>query len=70
MQEDAQEMTPIYIDCEPKWTNIVPMFIEWLEDPKASEGQKELARSEIIRCGEIVAKVRNEQRLGEGKKEL
>lgn len=41
----------ITIDCTPKWENLVPLFISWLQSGEPS--QKKHAREEITRLAVI-----------------
>jgi hypothetical protein len=52
-----------YIDIEPLWTDLAPMFCEWLEN--GTDEQKDLARSEIQKMAVAAAHLRAEQKADE-----
>jgi hypothetical protein len=56
------KMVKRYIDLEPKWVDITPQFIEWLEDKHADAKQKELAKSEIMKMAKLSDAVRQTQK--------
>lgn len=49
-----------YMDIEPSWEDIAPMFCEWLEN--GTDEQKALARSEIQKMAKAAAFLRAEQK--------
>ena len=49
--ERNRKMAKHTIDCTPKWKNLVPLFISWLQSGEPS--QKNLARDEITRLAVI-----------------
>jgi len=53
-------METISIDCEPLWTDLAPLFCEWLED--GTDEQKDLARSEIQKMAVAAAHLRAQQK--------
>ena len=55
----------IHLDIEPKWDDIAPYFIDLLEDNRASEQAKHMARNEIMKMAYICTKVRAMQKSGE-----
>ena len=55
----------ITIDIEPRWVDLAPYFIDLLEDNRASEQAKHMARHEIMKMANICTKVRDMQKSGE-----
>lgn len=55
----------ITMDLEPRWIDIAPYFIDLLEDNRASEQAKELARSEIMKMAKACTQMRAEQKNAE-----
>lgn len=55
----------IYLDIEPKWVDLAPYFIDLLEDNRADEQAKHMARNEIMKMAHICTKVRDMQKSGE-----
>ena len=51
-----EEKTEIidYIDITPKWTSILPAMLAVLENKKASDIEKGLIKSEIMRLGKAI----------------
>ena len=56
-------METISIDIEPLWTDLAPMFCEWLEN--GTDEQKDLARSEIQKMAVAAAHLRAQQKAEE-----
>ena len=58
-----------WIDCEPKWENIVPLYCEWLE--YGTDMQKEIAKEELKKIAVVADIVRQAQKQAkkDGKKE-
>jgi|13_taG_2_1085334.scaffolds.fasta_scaffold51838_3 hypothetical protein len=52
-----------YMDIEPSWEDIAPMFCEWLEN--GTKEQKALARSEIQKMAVAAAHLRAQQKAEE-----
>jgi hypothetical protein len=52
-----------YMDIEPSWEDIAPMFCEWLEN--GTDEQKALARSEIQKMAKAAAFLRAQQKAEE-----
>ncbi len=52
-----------YMDIEPSWEDIAPMFCEWLEN--GTKEQKALARSEIQKMAVAAAYLRAQQKAEE-----
>ena len=52
-----------YMDIEPSWEDIAPMFCEWLEN--GTDEQKALARSEIQKMAVAAAHLRAQQKAEE-----
>ena len=52
-----------YMDIEPSWEDIAPMFCEWLEN--GTKEQKALARSEIQKMAVAAAYLRAKQKAAE-----
>lgn len=55
-EEITDEKTEIidYIDITPKWTSILPAMLAVLENKKASDIEKGLIKSEIMRLGKAI----------------
>ncbi len=52
-----------YLDIEPIWTDLAPMYCEWLEN--GTEQQKALARKDIQKMAVAAAHLRAEQKAAE-----
>tara|TARA_R110002167_G_scaffold317716_1_gene523372 strand:- start:547 stop:720 length:174 start_codon:yes stop_codon:yes gene_type:complete len=49
-----------YLDIEPDWNDIIPMYCDWLET--GTKFQKELARKEFIKIGKVASHYRKKQK--------
>jgi hypothetical protein len=49
-----------YLDIEPDWNDLVPMYCDWLET--GTKFQKELARKEFIKIGKVASHYRKKQK--------
>jgi predicted RNA-binding Zn-ribbon protein involved in translation (DUF1610 family) len=58
----------IEFDIEPVWTDIAPLYCEWLES--GTSDQKDIARKEIMKMAKAVAHFRAKQKEREQQKEM
>jgi len=52
----------ITLDIEPRWIDLAPYFIDLLEDNRADEKAKELARSNIMQMAKALTHFRRIQK--------
>jgi len=57
---DTKEI--IMLDIEPRWIDLAPYFIDLLEDNRADEKAKELARSNIMQMAKALTHFRRIQK--------
>ena len=57
---DTKEI--ITLDIEPRWIDLAPYFIDLLEDNRADEKAKELARSNIMQMAKALTHFRRMQK--------
>lgn len=57
---DTKEI--IMLDIEPRWIDLAPYFIDLLEDNRADEKAKEMARSNIMQMAKALTHFRRIQK--------
>jgi len=59
----------VMLDIEPRWIDLAPYFIDLLEDNRADEKAKELARSNIMQMAKALTHFRRIQKAKEKQEE-